>query len=91
MKISNKTDAGFLSGVALDGAAKQQPSRQESSEISKEIAPARLGLQKVLQPFTGDLRSFGVAERLKELFDAAKLAAESGKILPRGSFLNIRV
>ncbi|WP_421782368.1 hypothetical protein [Kiloniella litopenaei] len=94
MKITNKTDSGLLSGVSLDGATKQQSSKLQTPEIGKEVVPARStqsGLRKVLKPFTGDLRSFGVTERLKELFDAAKVAAESGKILPRGSFLNITV
>ncbi|WP_085909896.1 hypothetical protein [Kiloniella majae] len=86
MKISNKRDAGFFSGVSPDGITKKQP-----SEIKKETAPARLTVQKALKPFTGDLRSFGITERLKELFEAAKIAAESGRILPRGSFLNITV
>jgi hypothetical protein len=86
MKISNKRDAGFFTGVSPDGIKKQQ-----TSEAKKETAPARLTVQKALKPFTGDLRSFGITERLRELFDAAKIAAESGKILPRGSFLNITV
>ncbi|WP_120495721.1 hypothetical protein [Kiloniella sp. EL199] len=86
MKVSNKTSAGFFSDVLSDGITKRQPSK-----IKKETAPARLTVEKALKPFTGDLRSFGITERLKELFEAAKIAAESGKIMPRGSFLNITV
>ena len=86
MKISNRTDVGLPAGVSVDGTNKQAASR-----VQKEETTPRLSLKRVLKPFTGDLRSLGVTEILKELFDAAKFAAESGKILPRGSFLNISV
>ncbi len=90
MKITSKSDRGIpaldiFPGLSVDGREKS------SSSVLKKEEPARLSVQRILKPFTGDLRSLGVTEILKELFDAAKLAAESGKILPRGSFLNISV
>ncbi|MEH6632349.1 MAG: hypothetical protein V7776_16150 [Halopseudomonas aestusnigri] len=91
MKITNKSDFGVpaldVSGsVSVDGRSKSLAPTLKKVDVKTGIS-----VQKLLKPFTGDLRSLGITEKLKELFDAARLAAESGRILPRGSFLNITV
>ncbi|MFD2206803.1 hypothetical protein [Kiloniella antarctica] len=96
MKVTNKQDFNAqnldASGrVSLDRGNKL-PSKSLTTQAFKKEDPATVRtVPKILKPFTGDLRALGVRELLKELFDAAKVAAESGRILRRGSFLNITV
>lgn len=91
MKITNKSDFGVPAvdvpgSVSVDGRSKSL-----APALKKQDVKTGISVQKLLKPFTGDLRSLGITEKLKELFDAARFAAESGRILPRGSFLNITV
>ena len=44
---------------------------------------------RTIQPFRGDLRGPGVREQLAHLFDLARQAALSGRLLRRGTFLDL--
>ncbi|MCZ4282386.1 hypothetical protein O4H49_16485 [Kiloniella laminariae] len=85
MKIPTRSDISITPGTPRENAGK-------SSGVDGGVHQAdRLRSLKTLKPFKGDLRAGGIGEILRELFEAARMAAESGRIMPRGSFLNIVV
>lgn len=61
----------------------------QSAVVSSSVPLAAEPDYRTIKPFRGDLRAPGVREQLTRLFDLARQAALSGRLLRRGTFLDL--
>ncbi|WP_343564068.1 hypothetical protein [Kiloniella sp. b19] len=70
----------------------------QTAGLPKELPPVEAATEELsldqldyrtIKPFKGDLRAPGVKEHLTRLFDLARRIALSGRIMRRGSFLDL--